>query len=223
MKKLHISYILVTILMSLNLQAKSLIKLAQGEKLFRSMKSYRLQDFNFNWKISYMDIVNYDVAVGDKSDLELLPKMKFHTVAKMGKTVKFSHRKQLWLVNALLKEEYFWKQMLMPPGSMYAFSMLRFLEEGDKRFKAVSELKDINDMFGSIDTEAELRLWLLAMKEYRPYSYKKVGKLYRVRFSISSLGCYYTEYFKYYNKNGKVVKEKKLKEHRIENCDVIMR
>lgn len=128
----------------------------------------------------------------------------------------------MWLVNALLKKEYFWKEMLMPPGSAYGFTMLRFLEAGDKRFKAVSELQDINDMLGSIDTEAELHLWLLAKKEYHPYSYKKEGKLYKVRFSSRSLDCYYVEYFKYYDKNGKVVKEKKLKEYRIKNCDIIM-
>lgn len=89
MKKFYILYILIIVLLGINLQAKSKIKLEQGEKRFKSMKSYTLHDFNFNWHITYMDIVNYDVYIEDNENFRLPPKMKFNTIAKMGKTVKF--------------------------------------------------------------------------------------------------------------------------------------
>lgn len=225
MKKSHLLYLIVILLISTNLQAKSpYIKLDKSEKRFKKIKDYKLKDFNFNWNINYMDIVNYDVKSSDKIHFSLLPKVKFYTVIKVGKKVKFPMSKQVWLAEALLKKDYFWKQMLMPPGLMYSFTTLRFLENGDKRFKAVSQLEDIKEMIEPIDTEAKLYLWLLVKEEGSShiYSYKKIKNLYRVRFSVSSLGCYYTEYFKFYDQKGMVVESKKIKEHRIKNCNVIM-
>lgn len=209
---------------SMHLEAKeNKVKLEKGEKKFRNIKSYTLRDFNFNWHISYMDIVVFQTNESDGKDFTLPSKVKFYNRIKVGKDVSFPYKKQLWLAKAILKPSYFWKS-LMSPSALYSFTSMRFLEKGDKRFKAITELKDIQDMFGDIDTEAELRMWIMATKPYAVgiYSYKKTEKGYRVRFAGTGLGCYYKEYFNYYDKRGKLLKTKQLKWYRVKNCSPIL-
>jgi len=215
----------VTIILLSNMQLEANvknIKLDKDEKRFKVLNTYTLKDFHFNWDITYMDIVNFDTENSNGIHFSLLSKVRFYTRLKVGKTLSFPQRKQLWLAKAILKKHYFWKEPLLP-SSMYNFTSLRFLEKGDQHFKAITELKDIRDMFGEIDTEAELHVWIEATMHHAMgiYSYKKTAKGYRVRFASTSLGCQYSEYFNYYDKRGKLLKTKKLKSYRVKGCSII--
>ena len=190
--------------------------LQKGEKRFHTMKSYTLDDFHFKWHIRYFDVVTYEA---DRS-LKLKKEGKFETLMHAGKVELNKRRKRelLWLSKAILKKSYFWG-MQYPLFEDYRFTSLRFIDESG-RFKAIDTLQDIRDMLGNIDTEAELRLWILASERRygEPYSYKKTGKLYRVRFREIFV-CSYEERFRYYNKEGDVVKNKKIKEIHKKNCE----
>jgi len=208
----------------MSLEAKSPnVKLEEGEKRFKNMEDYTLQDFHFNWHITYMDIVEFQTNESDGKDFTLPSEIKFYYHIKVGKAVSFPYGKQLWLAKAILKSDYFWKNLLSP-SAFYGFTSMRFLEKGDKRFKAITALKDIQDMFGDIDTEAELRMWIMATEPYAIgiYSYKITTRGYRVRFAASGLGCHYNEYFNYYDKNGSRIKTIQLKSYRIKNCSPIL-
>ena len=224
LKRTVLLCLVILLFSSMHLEAKqNNIKLEKGEKKFREIKAYTLKDFHFNWYITYMDIVNFHTNESDGKDFTLPSNVKFHNRIKVGKAVSFSYRKQLWLAKAIMKPGYFWKS-LMSPSAFYSFTSMRFLEKGDKRFKAITELKDIQDMFGEIDTEAELRIWIMATEPYAIgiYSYKRTSEGYRVRFSAAGLGCDYREYFNYYDKRGKLLKTKQLKSYRVKNCSPIL-
>jgi hypothetical protein len=198
------------------------IKLEKGEKKFKSLKQYRLKDFHLTKDIAYIDMVKYGVSEKMKIEHE----GKFRYIMKMGMipSKKNSTKSFIWLSKALLKQNYFWKET-HPLIEDHTFTSLRYLKKSDNRFNAVETLQDIKDLLGNIDTVAELHLWLYA-SEYEPYSYKKIGKLYRVRFRTPAmaltLGCYYEERFQYYNSNGDRVKNKKIKSFTVKNCSEIM-
>ncbi len=222
LKKVILLTIGLVLFLGLSLEAKE-AKLDKGEKKFRQVESYTLNDFHFNWPIIYMDIVNFQTEASDGKHFTLPKKVTFFTRLKVGKAETFTYKKQLWLAKAILKPAYFWKQP-MHPYSAYAFTSMRFLEKDDKRFKAITEVQDIRDMFGPIDTEAELRIWIMATDQYAigVHSYKKTAKGYRVRFKAKSLGCDYREYFNYYDRQGKLLKTKELKSYRMKNCSPIL-
>jgi len=225
-----VKYVIFIVLMGVctSLMAKELhVKLEQSEQKFKQLEAYTLNDYHFAWHIIYMDIMNFYSEASNGKIFKLPSNVVFRTSIKVGEATKaLSKKNEIWLAKAILKKEYFWKGM-MPPSSIYAFTSLRFVEKGDARYKAITELKDINDMLGSIDTMAEWRLWFYAtrtdMGETLPYSYKKVGNLHRIRFaSVNSFSCVYHEYFNYYDDYGNFVKTKKLKEYSIKGCSEIL-
>ena len=218
------------LLLGMNSEAKDLsakIRLEKGEKKFKPLESYTLNDYHFAWKIIYMELMSFYTEASDGKTFKLPSNVVFRTSVKLGKATKLLTKKsETYLAKAILKKEYFWKGM-MPPSSIYAFTSLRFMEKGDKRYKAITELKDIRDMLGTIDTMAEWRLWFYAtrteMGMTQPYSYKKVGNLHRIRFaSVNSFTCDYHEYFNYYDEHGNLVKTKKLKEYAVKGCSMIV-
>jgi hypothetical protein len=211
-----------------SVMAKELnIKLEQNEKKFKQLESYVLNDYHFAWNIIYMDIMGFYSEASNGKTFTFPSNVVFRTRIKLGKATKpLSKKSEIWLAKAILKKEYFWKS-IMPPSSIYGFTSLRFMEKGDARYKAITELKDINDMLGPIDTMAEWRLWFYAtrtdMGMTQLYSYKKVGKLHRIRFaSVNSFTCVYHEYFNYYDDYGECVKTKKLKEYSVKGCSEIL-
>ena len=223
MKSIINGILLLLLASSMQLEAQEgfpKVRLEKGEKKFKSLKKYRLKDFHLTQNIAYMDVVKYGVT----KKWKLQEKGKFRYVMKMGTIPpkKNSTKSFIWLSKALLKPNYFWKET-HPLVWDHTFTSLRYLKKSNNRFNAVETLHDIKDLLGDIDTVAELHLWLYA-SEYEPYSYKKIGKLYRVRFRTpeSSLGCYYEERFQYYNSNGDRVKNKKIKSFTIKNCSEIM-
>lgn len=212
----------VVLFLGVLLEAKE-TKLERGEKRFRQLKSYMLKDFHFNWKIHYLDIVTFQTNAPEGKVITLPEKVRFFTSLKIGATDRFTQRKQRWLAKAILKSDYFWKRP-MHPYSAYAVTSMRFLERGDRRFKAITELQDIKDMFGTIDTEAELRIWIMASdRDARGiYSYRKTARGYRVRFRSQDLMCNYREYLRDYDREGKMLRSKVLKSYRVKNCSEIM-
>ena len=218
--------LLLLLLSGIHLEAKDIfpkIRLEKGEKKFKSLKQYTLKDFHFTKDIAYMDVVKYDVT----KKLKLQKEGNFRYVMKMGMLPpkKNSAESFIWLSKALLDKNYFWK-VTHPLIEDYTFTTLRFLVKEDNRLKAVDTLQDIKDLLGNLDTVADLHLWLYASESnsYEAYSYKKTGRLYRVRFRTAPnvLHCYYEEYFRYYNSEGKRVKEMKLKGFTLKNCSEIM-
>lgn len=224
------SILLLLLLGGMQLEANEYvpkIRLEKGEKKFKLLEAYRLKDYHFHWKIIYMDISHFYTEASDGKCFKLPEKFKVTSKIKLGKATKpLSKKTELWLAKAILKKKYFWKKM-MPPSSIYAFTTLRFMERGDDRYKAVTGLQDISDMLGKIDTMAEWQLWFYATRTQlditSAYSYKKVGKLHRIRFaSVNPFTCDYHEYFNYYDDFGKLVKSKKLKEYAVKGCAPIM-
>jgi hypothetical protein len=190
--------------------------LQQAEKRFHKLETYTLKDFNFAWDIHYFEVVTYEV---DRT-LPLKKENKFKPFMHAG-TVKLDRKRKkelLWLSKAILKKSYFWKRRY-PLLEDYSVTSLRFID-GSGRFKAIETLRDIREMLGDIDTEAELRLWILASEQpyMDPYSYIKKDGLYRVRFQTVS-HCHYKEFFRYYNKKGDVVKNRNIKKIDKKNCE----
>lgn len=192
----------------------------QGEERFRGFKHYKLKDFNPAWDISYFEIVTFTSDPSDGKSFRLAAEPGYRTIFKAG-SVKMDSRRQKeldWLTRAVMTADYFWKAP-WPPVFIYDFTSLRFID-GSGRLKAIETLTDIRDMLGTIDTEAELYLWIYAHKPARPaYSYKKEGGLYRVRFKgIDIFTCLYDEYFIYYDTRGKAVRTQKLRSYRDRSC-----
>lgn len=230
MKNIIKSLLSLLLFGSMQLEAQGIssnIRLEMGEKKFKPLENYRLNNYHFAWKIVYMDLVSFDSEASNGESFILPSNIVFHTSLKLGKATKpLSKKSEIYLAKSILKKEYFWKSII-PPSSIYGFTSLRFMEKGDTRYKAITELKDIRDMLGALDTMAEWRFWFYATRTEmgitQPYSYKKVGKLHRIRFaSVNSFTCVYHEYFNYYDDYGKFVKTKKLKEYNIKGCAIVV-
>ena len=193
-------------------------RLQKGEQRFHSLKSYQLQDFDLAWPVRYFEIETY--AVDPQLKLKKDRYNDNEMVMQVG-SVKMDNQKQKernWLSKAILKKSYFWKRQL-PLLNDYRFTILRFINQSG-HFKAIETLKDLRQMLGTINTPAELHLWIIASERsyMQPYSYKKIGKCYRVRFQIVSF-CSYEERFRYYNEEGDVVKNTKIREIVKKNCE----
>ncbi len=217
--------VILLLLVTVQVNAKEgfpTIKLEKGEKRFKPLKSYTMKAFHFARPMVYVDVAQYDVS----REMGLKQPGVYRYIMQLGKlpSKKESQKSFIWLSKTLLKPDYFWQETIPLLGE-HIFTTLRFVEVGDKRFKAVESLQDIKELLGSIDTPAELHLWLYASERsgYEPYSYKKIDKLYRVRFRTSpnTLGCLYEERFHYYNSRGDRVKNKRLKLFTIPNCEEI--
>jgi len=198
-----------------------------GEKHFRDFKFYTLRDFNFKQKLSYFDIVHYEVGYPYSNEKKLyLPKRgNFYTLWKFGRLKsKINPNIERYFEKINLKPSYFWKYRV-PLINRYDFYSMRFVDAKDKRLYVVTEMHDFNDILGKIDNEAKLQLWIKASSYplAHPYSYKKIGNTYRVHFFNSDIGkCYYDERFKFYNENGDVIKEQKIRSVHVKGCKEIM-
>ena len=223
---LQIVIIISALLWGTPLQAKKVkVKLDRGEKMFHQIPAYTIKDFHFAWDIGYLEFFVFDAESSDGKKFKIDPKTttlrSMMRVGKLKETNK-TEKDHKWLMHAILKQDYFWKTMLLPPGAVYGFSTLHFTK-GDNSLKAIETKEEILQMLGKIDTEAEVRLWLSVLDLPAPYSYKKTKEGYRVRFADNNpFSCYYEEYFIYINaKNGARSKEKWLKNVSIKNCHII--
>jgi len=201
-------------------QQKS-VKLNKGEKKFKAFSHYStMKAYHLSWNIVHFDVVTYGVT----KDLKPRKEGVFKTLFKAGPVSMNKTRKRelVWLSKAILKKSYFWKKEI-PLFGDYDFYSLRFIEKGDPRFKAIETLQEVKEMLGKIDTEAELLLWITASESWYPvpYSYRKEGKLYRVRFLFDQ-SCDRYELLRYYNSNGDVVKNRKINQRHIKECSEIM-
>jgi len=218
--------VIATLLWGTPLQAKKVkVKLDRGEKVFHQMPAYTIKDFHFAWDIGYLEFFVFDAESSDGKKFKIDPKtttlrsmMRVGKIKETNKTEK-DHK---WLMHAILKQDYFWKTMLLPPGAVYGFSTLHFTK-GDNHLKAIETKEEILQMLGKIDTEAEVRLWLSVLDLPTPYSYKKTKNGYRIRFAGENpFTCNYEEYFISINsQNGVQSKIKWLKKNPIKNCVII--
>ncbi|BAF72970.1 hypothetical protein [Sulfurovum sp. NBC37-1] len=223
--------ILISMVLFLNAQTVTLIhkpvpRLSKGEKKFKKINSYGWSDFHLGWQVSYFDVVSFNTKPSDGKHFELPGgKAVFREILHIGKaTKKLNNRSQQYLAKAIMKPAYFWKYP-QPLLNDYTFYTLRFIDAKDGKLKAIETLDDVQQFLGNIDTEAEILLWIMASDHpgRRSYSYKKVGRNYRVRFLDSDMGeCYFHEYFRYYDEKGKVMKEKTLREVHVKGCVEIM-
>jgi len=219
MQKNFLNIIILTILFTLSISAQ--------EYKFKPLNQYKLSDFNLSWDITYMEIVRFNTKRSDGKKFEIRKDVNFFYDFQSGKLnmSKEKHRKNLlWLAHALLKPEYFWKRAI-PPLWVYDFTLLCFLEKGDSRYKAISNRQDILDMFGKIDTQAELLVWLKAthnsfLELLNGYSKTKTG--YKVHFEGDTRFCEHLKYYEYYNFAGKLLQKTKIERIPIKDCDVAM-
>ena len=205
---------------------KPVPKLSKEEKKFKPLKSYGWKNFRLGWQVSYFDLVSFTTLPSEGKQFKL-PKGKasFETLFHAGKvTKKLNERSMQYLAKAILKPAYFWK-FPQPLLNDYTFYSLRFIDAKDGKFKAIETLDEVRHFLGKIDTEAELKLWIMASDHpfRESYSYKKIGKAYRVRFFDSDLGqCYFHEYFRFYDEKGKVLEEKTIRNVHVKGCVEIM-
>ena len=222
---------IITALLFLNAQTVTLMhkpvpKLDKGEKKFKNWKSYGWKDFHLGWKVTYFDVVSFNTLPSEGKHFNLSKdKASFEEILHAGNlTKKLNEKSVQYLAKAILKPEYFWK-FPQPLLNDYTFYSLRFIDAKDGKLKAIETPKEVQQLLGTIDTEAELLLWIMVSDHPRrpSYSYKKIDKGYRVRFLDSDMGeCYFREYFRYYDETGKVLKEKTLREIHVKGCVEIM-
>ena len=223
---LHIVIIISTLLWGTPLHAKTInVKLEKDEKVFHQLSTYTLKDFHFAWDIDYLELFVFDAESSDGKNFKIDDKttalQSLMRIGELNETRK-TQKSHSWLRHAILKQDYFWKTMLLPPGVGYGFSTLHFTE-GDNRLKAIETKEEILQMLGKIDTEAELRLWLSVLNLYHPYSYKKIKNGYRIRFAGENpFTCNYEEYFISINaKNGARSQIKWIRNKPVKNCTII--
>jgi len=191
-------------------------KLQSKEKKFKKSLLYKFKDFNFKWDISFLTVVSFEELYKENR------KLKYKNLKPIFKTdnrvfSKKIKRDILYLANLMSnRKNYPIKKTYGPWG--YTYYVVIFIDNKGKMF-ALENYKELKDMLGVIDTPAELLVWLrLKYGEY-PYSYLFKNTLWQVRYSNWSLGkCYYSEYFKYYNNNGKFIKEVKIKNYHKKGC-----
>ena len=193
-------------------------------KKFKPLKECTLSDYNFDWDIRYFEIVSFSSKPSDGKHFELNNKAGFLSIAKYGIEVPPKKRDIAlnYISKALMKSDYFWK-VPMPPIFFYNFYTILFLKKADPHFQAVSELKDVKDMLGDIDTPQELYLWLYIRDDIYSFrdieGYKKTKNGYRVYYKgINPFTCIYKEYYKEYDKNGYLLHSDTLKEYREKDC-----
>jgi len=199
--------------------------LFKGEHRFKALESYTIQDFHFAKPVVYMDVVTFSAKGDIDGNAFQLPKHYiFQTLLKVG-TLPFSKSRKKrdfdYLACAILTKEYFWKRAI-PLLWDYSFTTLRFMEQNDQRLKAITEPQDIVDLFGEIDTPAELHVWLRAVYHYDALSFlvgwKKVKGFYRIHFRGLNHFCIYDEHFDYFDRYGKKIKTTTLKHYRKKGC-----
>lgn len=211
---------------TITMMHKPVPKLSKGEKKFKPWASYGWKSFHLGWQVSYFDLVSFNTLPYDRKEFKL-PKGEayFLTLFNEGKAKKeLNKRSTQYLAKAILKSNYFWKYQ-QPLINDYMFYSLRFIDAKDGRLKAIETLDEVRHFLGKIDTPAELKMWIMASDHplRASYSYKKIGKLYRVRFFDSDPGeCYFHEYFRFYNEKGKVVKKKTIREVHVKGCVEVM-
>ena len=193
------------------------------ERAFKPLKEYRMSDFNFNWKIRYLEMLSWEADSkngGDGFTVERGSRLEF--AMKLGEMrINYGLKMERFhIMEKLSRKSYFWKTP-WPPSSLYGFTGILFIDDTTPHFKAVSDLDDIKDMLGDIDSEAELSLWLRASGRgsFHSSSYLQTKDGYRVRFKgTDPFSCIYMEYFEYYDKRGKLLETKILKKYREKDC-----
>jgi len=201
-------------------------KLSKIEKRFKRFKSYSWRDFHLGWKVDYFDVVSFNTLPSDGKHFKLPEgKASFSKLLYVGNPrINLNKKSMQYLAKAIMNPNYFWK-FPQPLLNDYTFYSLRFIDADDGKLKAIETLDEVRQFLGKIDTEAELLLWIMASEDpfRRAYSYKKLGNTYRVRFLDSDLGqCYFSEYFRYYDENGKLLKEKSIRNIHVKGCTEVM-
>ncbi len=216
--------LIVMLFSSLLFGAENSVTVENGEKQFKPLESYTMSDFRFAKPIVYMDIAWFTTKpFSDGKHFELHKNYTFHTILKVGKLTISEKMKRYsfdYLAHAILNKEYFWKKAT-PLLWDYTFTTLRFIEQGDPRLKAITEPQDIIDLFGKIDTPAELHIWLKVMYQNLEFlrGWKKVDNLYRIHFKGLNNFCIYDEHFDYFDKYGKKVKTETIQKYHKKDCD----
>jgi len=200
------------------------------QTLFTKLDQYNLKDFNPAWKLTSLQLVSFETTTKEtiKGMLkEVLPdKVVFKDILKSSniKNDKKRYHDLKWFANYFFKkDDYFWKFSLTPPLPVHRFYMLIFTKKEDKRVQAITELKDIKDMLGDIDTKAKLALWLYATLDYHSYkcikSFRKKDSKYLVTFECTNpYSCIYKKYVKAYDKNGYVREDWTIDEYKEKGC-----
>ena len=179
-------------------------KLDRGEHLFAPSTSYRMQNFNLAWSVSYFKVLSYNTIYDNPK------KVDYKSARTLFKTDnrKLNPNSVRYLMKVMLRSNYFWKYRLAP-SPMIRYNIVIFIDKHGKMF-ALESKKELREFLGKIDTPAELLLWTYANDKGEfgnPYSYKKIKNGYRVRYNTFVMqSCDYVDEFIYYNRYGKVIK-----------------
>jgi len=219
-------WITLLILLSTLLWSKG-VKLDIDEKQFRGIyrTSYSLKEFDLQWQIAYFEIITFDAEKTGETSFKLSKEyQEISRIFKAGDTklTKRHIKERHLLMEAIIKTPYLWRVPNLPSVELYTFTALNFID-GNGGFKAIESYSDLLNMFGGrIANAAQLDLWL-TMHRKPAHSYKKIGKLYRLRYaSTSPFDCIYQESFVFVNDQGEIVKRQQLREYEDKSCSPIM-
>jgi len=196
--------------------------LSTNELKFKELSSYSMQDFKLNRSITYLEVISFETEPYTGNDFKLKEPFTYKTLLSIGVPTNsnLAEKSRKFLANIIIKENYFWKWQEYPKLN-YRFNIVNFYEKRDNRMKAYENQEEIREALRRIDTEAELLLWakLTSSPNLKPYSYLKMGKLYRVRFfNVSKDGCHIKELFKFYKNDGSITGDKLIRDEAIKNC-----
>jgi hypothetical protein len=195
--------------------------LSKGEVKFPKTLKTKVSNLNLHWKnINYLELVTFKKPF-DKNQVEYkMIKSIFKSNTKLYSAS--DKRKILYLCNLLSKRKNY--NLRVSGFGFEQFWVVIFLNKRGRMF-AIESKKELKEMLGRIDNSSKLFLWLNAIGESDgAYSFKKIERLWRVRFSFRDLnGCRYYEGFKYYNQNGDLIKSKTLKSIKLKKrCEEIL-
>jgi hypothetical protein len=194
-------------------------------KIFKKLNEYSVNNFNFTWDIETFELVTFNTFFSYREILEDKFIIKFHAILKNDniKYTKDRNESMQKLAKFLYKKrDYFWKTY-NPTRGISQITMLFFTLHNDRKFYVITDLKDIKDMLGDIDSEAKLALWLYAKDDYYTFrcikDYYQIKQYYRVIYECDdSYSCIYKKYMKEYDKNGDVTKESIIDKYNKKDC-----
>ena len=216
MKNIVKGLLVLIFLSSMIIEAKE-PRLDKGEKNFNP--GTEKSDYNLDWNVNFLTLLSMYTKPYNEKKLSYKESVKevhrrfwsdypSFSIGNRDTTDIKMTKNAYYLMNVLLQQKYFWKYKYTDKGKTEYKVIGLLFKDNSKHLKAIETLDEVKSMLGDIDTPSELFLWIYAstLESKGVYSYKKIGNLYRVRYVFTN-----TSYFKYYDKNGHIVKTEILK------------
>ena len=153
--------------------------LDKNEKLFKQTKLYKLKDFDFGWKVKSLSVFSFVKIYNENK------KLNFKELQPIVKTKKVYTKDEknyiLYFANLMKDRKNYPIKIGYGPWG-YRYYLVVFEDDSGKMF-ALENQTELKDMLGSINTPAELYIWILLKYYEKPYSYMWQKNIIRVRYT----------------------------------------